>query len=129
MQYTFAAEFGDFKIEPRQAHITISPTEENEIHVMLFDLECDIKNFFAVPPFPKGKASIQHYIKVPPKCPNCQHELTPLLGGHYERQNTDRFNYNGVSVDVIPSYNEDIIELRLHYETLEYESCYPPKTS
>lgn len=118
MQYTFAAEFGDFKIEPRQAHITLSPTEENEIHVMLFDLECELRNFFALPPFPKGKVSIQHYIKVPPKCPNCQHELNFL--GHYEIQNTDRYNYKGVTVEVIPSYNEDIIELRLRYETLEY---------
>lgn len=122
---TFEAEFGDFKIVPRQARITASPTEENEFFVLLFDLECDIRNFFASPSFPKGKACVREYIKIPPKCPNCNFELQ----GHYELKESGRFEYNGVTIAIIPSYNEDIIEFRFHYETVEYKLCYLKETN
>lgn len=109
---TFEAEFGDLKILPRQCRITSSPTEENEFFVLLFDLECDIRNFFASPSFPKGKACVREYIKISPKCPNCQYELN----SNYTLKETGRFEYSGVTITIIPSYSEDIIELKLHYE-------------
>lgn len=113
MRQTFEAEFGDFKLAARQASITPSPTIENEFFVLLFDLEFDIRRFFASPPFPKGKVCVREYVQVPTCCPNCDYELTGS-----KLIESDRFEYDGVAVEVVPSYNEDIMELKLHYERL-----------
>lgn len=116
---TFEAKFGDCSIVTTSIKVTASPTEENTFHVILFDTECDIKNFFLyTSPIPKGEASVKWYTKVPPKCPNCGHELYNIGLGHYELKESD--NYKGVTAVVIQSYEEDILELKLHYEVMEY---------
>ena len=125
MKHTFEAKFGNCNISARQAKVTASPSEENELHVLLFDVESEIKNFFESPSVPKGTVCVKSLVKVPPNCPNCGHELHNMGLGHYELKELDSYNYNGVTATVIPSYNEDILELKLHYETLEYKPCYP----
>jgi hypothetical protein len=118
---TFEGKFGDCSIVTTRVRVTASPTEENTFHVILFDVECDIKNFFLhTSPIPKGEASVKWYAKVPPKCPNCGHELYNMGLDHYELKESDSYNYKGVTAEVIQSYEEDILELKLHYEVMEY---------
>lgn len=130
MNYTFEAQFGDFKITAQQVSISESPTEENELYVLIIDPTIESKNFFESknifdsPPFPKGKACVREYIKIPPKCPNC-HQRLPENFGLNELQEIDSTVYLGVTATLIPSYEENILELKLHYETMEYKTCYP----
>jgi hypothetical protein len=118
---TIEGKFGEYSFVTASVKVTASPTEENTFHVIIFDVECDIRNFFLHTfPVPKGTVSVKWYIKVPPKCPNCGHELHNMGLGHYELKESDSYNYKGVTAEVIQSYEESILELKLHYEVMEY---------
>jgi len=119
---TFEADFGDIKIPKIKVKtFTQSPTEENEFFVRIWDAEDTLKHSI----IPQGVATIRRYIKVPPKCPNCQYELHNLGTLHYEIKEVEVYEYKGVTVRgmaAVEGYDEDVIELRLHYETMEYKN-------
>lgn len=113
------AKFGDISFTTQSIHA--SPTEENELHATIVDPPCEIKNYFQFTPIiPKGTLSITTLVRTSPHCPNCGHEINVL--GHYELKEIETYNYDGVVVTVMPSYEEHILELKFHYETVQYES-------
>lgn len=114
---TFEAEFGNIKIPKITTRLHSSPTEENEFFVRIWDAEDTIHRSA----IPKGTCTIRRYLKVPPDCPHCGKQLPEGLG-NYKLQEIETYEYKGVTVKAMakaPDYDDDVIELRLHYETVE----------
>ena len=118
--FTFEAEFGDIKIEKIRVKkfFTLS-TEENEFFVTIWDAEKLLDRTEIL----KGKCNITHMVKVPASCPHCHKEL-PMSE---TLKDFESFLYHGATIKGMTKvdndvYTGDIIELRIHYEILEYKN-------
>ena len=99
---TFEADFGEIKItKVRAKAFSQSPTGENEIFITItiWDIEDMINRVY----IPSGTVTIRQY-----ELSDLQHEI-------------EAYEYKGVTIKGIASIDGyDMIELRLHYETVEH---------
>lgn len=113
-------QFGEISFTTQSIRVSQSPTEENELLALIIDPPHEIRDYFLhTTPIPKGKVSITQLVRCNPQCPNCGYELS-VLGGNYQIKEVDTFHYDGVSVQVLQSYEEHILELKLKYETVKH---------
>ena len=125
MHTNFEAEFGDIKIPKIQIRqFAQISRDENEIFVTFLDLE----NLLSRTHIPKGECRVVKMVKAPPSCPHCQKELPMMMGlGNYDLKDLETFIYHGATIKGMKKVDEDdyygdIVELRIHYETLEYKN-------
>lgn len=113
-------QFGEISFTTQSIRVSQSPTEENELWAIIIDPPNEISDYFRFnTTFPKGRVSITKLVRTPPCCPNCGYELS-MLGGNHQIKELDTFLYDGVVVQVLPSYEEHVLELKLKYETVQY---------
>jgi hypothetical protein len=121
----FEAEFGDIKISKIQLReLRPSPTEENEFFVKMWDAE-DILHRSHIP---KGTCRVVNLVKVPASCPHCQKELPMGFARFDDFREAETFEYKGATIEAMAKVDDDyyncgdIIELRIHYEMVEYKN-------
>lgn len=120
----FEAEFGDIKVSKiRIRNFRNSPTEENEIYITMWDAENLLGRVI-----PKGSCRVIQMVKVPASCPHCQKELPLGFARFDDFKDFETFEYYGATIKGINKIEEDcygagdVVELRIHYETLEYKN-------
>jgi hypothetical protein len=82
----------------------------------MYDMTDELNEFFKKQEFPKGSVRITEYYKVPPKCPNCNHQLPMYLGfGNYEPARA--WEYVGAVIKKAESW-DDSWEIILGYDEI-----------
>jgi hypothetical protein len=79
-----------FKINEFQTtYAKVTYNAPNELRVSIYGMTKELNEFLEKQEFSKSTVHVTEYHKVPPKCPNCNHELPMYMGfGNYEPQKT-----------------------------------------